>query len=63
MNISLERLIEIEQEREQTQSRKDYQKWVKELNVSRVYKDKEPIFRAREMMKDYDYSINVFIER
>lgn len=63
MNVSIERLTEIEKEREQTQSRQDYQKWVKELNVSRVYRDKSPIYNAQEMMRDYKYSVKVFIER
>ena len=62
MNTSIERLIEIEEERQRTQSDKGYQKWVKELNVSRVYKDKEPIFRAQEMMRDYDYNIKIDIK-
>lgn len=59
MNISVERLIEIEDEREQTMADKRFQKWFRELNVSRVYKDKEPILRARDMMMDYDYSIKI----
>ena len=63
MNTTVERLIEIEQEREQTQSDPQYQKWVKQLKVSSVYRDKEPIFRAREMMRDYDYSIKIDIGR
>lgn len=54
-NISIERLEEIEQEREQTMLDIDYQKWVKELNVSQSYYDKTALFNAMLINQQYDY--------
>lgn len=56
MNTTIERLIEIDSEREATMSTLGFQEWMKELRVSASYVNKEPIFRANEMMSDYDYS-------
>jgi len=61
MNTTIERLIEIDSEREATMSTLDFQEWMSELRVSSSYVNKEPIFRANEMMKDYDYSKLVFL--
>ena len=54
-NVSIERLEEIEQEREQTMLDIDYQKWVKELNVSQSYYDKTALFNAMLINQQYDY--------
>jgi len=62
MNIAIERLVEIESEREQTMSDPSFQSWMKEIGVSVVYKDREPVLRAREMNADYDFS-KLFIRR
>ena len=56
MNTTIERLIEIDNEREATMSTLGFQEWMSELRVSSSYVNKDPIFRATEMMKDYDYS-------
>jgi len=56
MNTTIERLIEIDNEREATMSTFEFQKWMSELRVSSSYVNKEPIFRANEMMIDYDYN-------
>jgi phosphoribulokinase len=56
MNTTIERLIEIDSEREATMSDTDFQKWMKELNISASCVNRDSIFRATEMMKDYDYS-------
>lgn len=50
MDISIERLEQIENERVQTQSNPEYQNWVRELNVSRLHIDREGILRANEIM-------------
>ena len=55
-DISFERFQEIENEREQTMSDPNYQKWFKELNISRAYIDNVGILRARDLMEQYDYS-------
>lgn len=61
MNTTIERLIEIDNEREITMNNIDFQRWMKELNISASCINKDPIFRANEMMKDYDYSKLVFL--
>lgn len=55
-NITTERLIEIENERQQTMADKNFQKWMKKLNVSRLYTDKQSIINANELMRQYDLS-------
>ena len=56
MNITLERLEQIENERNKTMGDKYFQKWMKELNVSQSYQDKTPILKANDMNNQYDYS-------
>lgn len=52
--ISLERLQEIEQERLQTQMDPNYRRWVKKMNVSRLYINKDGITQANQIMQDWD---------
>ena len=56
MNITLERLEQIEKERNKTMGDKKFQQWMKELNVSQSYQDRTPIINAYDMIKQYDYS-------
>ena len=56
INTTIERLIEIENEREQTMMDKQFQQWMKKLNVSRLYTDKTGVIRANELMDQYDLS-------
>ena len=56
INITTERLLEIENEREQTMMDKQFQQWMKKLNVSRLYTDKAGVLRANELMDQYDLS-------
>jgi hypothetical protein len=56
INTTLERLIEIENEREQTMMDKKFQQWIKKLNVSRLHTDKTGVLRANELMDQYDLS-------
>jgi hypothetical protein len=51
MNISTERLEQIEHERAQTQADPSFIAWANELNVGRMYTSPEPKIQAREMMK------------
>lgn len=53
-DISLDRLQEIEREREQTQSDPAYHNWVKELNVSRSWSRQDGLHNARHMMSLWD---------
>jgi hypothetical protein len=56
MNITIERLEQIEQEREQTMLNPNYQKWVKEMNISQSYVDRTAMLNAIDIVKQYDYS-------
>ena len=56
INTTIERLVEIENEREQTMMDKQFQQWMKKLNVSRVHTDKTGVLRANELMNQYDLS-------
>jgi hypothetical protein len=58
MNVSIERLEQIELERQETILSKGYQKWAKSLNVSRLYSSPEPRLNAREMNNQYDFGKN-----
>lgn len=55
-DISIERLEEIHQERERTQSDPLFQQWMQELNVGRMWLDKTLILNAREAMREWDSS-------
>jgi hypothetical protein len=50
MNISIERLEEIENERAEVFGNPAYQNWVRELNVSRLHINREGILKANEIM-------------
>lgn len=54
-NITIERLEQIEQERQEVIGDPAYQQWMRELNVSQSYS--EPIGRlnARDMNQQYDF--------
>jgi Tfp pilus assembly pilus retraction ATPase PilT len=56
VNTTIERLVEIENEREQTMMDKQFQQWMKKLNVSRLYTDKTGVIKANELMNQYDLS-------
>jgi hypothetical protein len=56
MNVTTERLQEIENEREKTYSDPRFQKWVEKLNVSKMYNNNIGLFQAKDMMNQYDYS-------
>lgn len=54
MNITIERLQQIEQERSETTSNPEFQTWFKQLNVSRLHVDKTGIIRATDIMRQWD---------
>ncbi len=56
INTTIERLEQIEQEREQTMMDKQFQQWMKKLNVSRLHNDRAGIIKANELMDQYDLS-------
>ena len=55
-NVSIERWQEIENERINTTMDTNFQKWMKELNVSQSYVNPEGMLKAHDMMIHYDYS-------
>jgi hypothetical protein len=53
---SFDRLVEIENERQETMGDPQFQEWVREMGVSIIYKDPEPRYKAKDMMVNYDFS-------
>jgi hypothetical protein len=58
MNVSIERLEQIEIERSEVVADPNFQVWMKELNVSQSWSNPEPLFNAREMNSQYDFGKN-----
>jgi hypothetical protein len=56
LTVSIERLEQIEAERQETMYSEAFQQWTSSLNVSRLYSNPEPLINASKMNKDYDYS-------
>lgn len=52
--IPIERLEEINRQREETEQDPLYQQWLKDLNVGRMWLDRRLILNAREAMRDWD---------
>jgi len=55
-NITVERLEQIQEEREQTMADVAYQRWAQELRVASMYIDRQPILNARDAMGEWDTS-------
>ncbi len=53
-DISIERLEQIEQERNQTMADKAYQRWMQDLRVASMYIDRTPIHNAQHAMSEWD---------
>ena len=53
-NITVERLEHIQQEREVTMNDSAFQRWMNELNVGRMYKDRQPLWNAKEAMQEWN---------
>lgn len=54
--ISIERLHSIEREREEIVGSIEFQKWMRELGVSRMWIDPSGSIRAGELNAQYTYS-------
>jgi hypothetical protein len=54
MHITIERMEEIELERNETMSDPAFQNWMSNLNVSQSYEDPEGKIKAREVQSQYD---------
>lgn len=55
-NISVERLQQIEDERQQTYADVAYQRWMQQLNVGRLYVDRTLQLNAQSAMREWDSS-------
>ena len=55
MNVSIERLEQIEQERQEVIGDPAYQQWMRELNVSQSYSEPTGRLNARDMNNQYDF--------
>ena len=53
INTTIERLIEIENERNQTTMDKNFQKWFTEMNISQSYVDPIGFIKAKEIMNKW----------
>ena len=60
-NITIERLEQIEQERQEVIGDPAYQQWMRELNVSQSYSEPTGKLNARDMNNQYDYSNYKFV--
>lgn len=54
-NITIERLEQIEKERLETMANKQFQMWMKQLNVSQSYSEPTGKLNARDMNQQYDF--------
>ena len=52
--VSVERLEQIERERNETYADPKFSEWMQSLNVSGSYEDRTYILNAREAMRDWD---------
>ena len=58
MNVSIERLEQIELERSRVAADPAFQAWMRELNISRLWSCLEPRLRAKELNSQYDFGKN-----
>jgi hypothetical protein len=56
MNVTIERLQEIETQREATLADPAFAQWMQELNVSKSYSDPTSRLNGAELSSQYDYS-------
>ena len=54
MHITIERMEEIELERNETMSDPAFQNWLSNLNVSQSYEDPEGKIKAKDVQSQYD---------
>jgi hypothetical protein len=54
--MTVDQLIQLEDDRLETMASSSYQEWAQALNVSRLHINKEPLIKARLLNSQYDYS-------
>ena len=55
-NITANQLEQLQQQRDEVMSSKEFIDWAKSFNVGRLYTSKESFLNAREMNSDYNFS-------
>jgi len=55
-NITANQLEQLQQQRDEVMSSKEFIDWAKSLNVGRLYTSKESFLNAREMNGNYDFN-------
>jgi hypothetical protein len=55
-DITIERLEQIDQERQQTYADVAYQRWMQELKVASMYIDRQSMRNAVDLMQEWDTS-------
>ena len=53
--MTVDQLIQLEDERMETMVNPSFQKWMKSLNVSRLHTNQEPLLNAAQLTRQYDY--------
>ena len=56
ITTSIERLEQIEAERQETIYSQAFQQWTSSLNVSRLYSNPEPMINAAQMNREYNFN-------
>lgn len=51
---NIDKIQHIEEERQRTMASESFQKWFKELNVSRMYIDRTLVHNANTLMRQWD---------
>jgi hypothetical protein len=55
-SITIERLEQIDREREQTYADQAYQRWMQELKVASMWVDRQSMRNAVDLMQEWDTS-------
>ena len=53
--MTVDQLLQLEDQRMETMSSSAFQDWVKSLNVSRLHVNEEPLIKARLLTRQYNY--------
>jgi hypothetical protein len=53
--MTVDQLVQLEDERMETMVSPSFQEWMKSLNVSRLHPNKEPLINAAQMTSQYNY--------
>ena len=53
--MTVDQLIQLEDDRMETMASTAFQEWMKSLNVSRLHTNREPLINAAQLTRQYDY--------